>query len=92
MKNLVVNIGLNVGNEEPTDQLQLVIDLLHQNINFLPSDTRIEEGQWETDEGVVKEYKALLSLMGLNIIPFLKSISKLPALKSASIVRLPNSD
>ncbi len=50
MKNLVVNIGLNVGNVEPLFQLKKTTDTLESAMTFNTKDARIHTGQWESVE------------------------------------------
>lgn len=79
MKNLVVNIGLNVGNEEPTNQLKTTMDILSHMFDFTSKDFRIHEGQWQTDEGVVEERVLVVelnvgNLTVVSVKPLLESI------------------
>ena len=45
-KNLVINIGLNVGTTEPLDQGFKTIENLHKYFGFGVHDFNLEKGQW----------------------------------------------
>lgn len=49
MKNLIINIGLNIGTVEPEDQLQRTLDLLKEL--FTIDVFKVDEGQWINEEG-----------------------------------------
>ena len=71
MKNLVVNIGLNVGNVEPKHQLILTVDVLAHLFNFRFEDWRIHKGQWQDDEGDIIEervYAVQINVGNLTIV------------------------
>lgn len=55
MKNLVVNIGLNVGKSEPYGQAKATLDVLSYAFDFHSNDYSLQTGQWETEEGVIEE-------------------------------------
>lgn len=55
MYNLELNIGLNVGNTEPTNQLILTHNTLAEYFSFKFSNFRIESGSWASEEGIIEE-------------------------------------
>ncbi len=55
MKNLEINIGLNVGTIEPVYQGSTTLDTLQRYFEIGVHDFNIDKGTWETEDGAINE-------------------------------------